>query len=64
MGSGLRYGLACEVNLNMNEMTLTDSEPFHFLEFRHGPISMAGSTVAVIGLLSEQNLAHEAAVLQ
>lgn len=64
LGSGLRYGLACEVNLKMKEMTLTDSEPFHFLEFRHGPISMAGSTAAVIGLLSEQNLAHEAAVLQ
>jgi len=64
LGSGLRYGLACEVNLKMKEMTLTHSEPFHFLEFRHGPISMAGPTAAVIGLLSEQNLAHEAAVLQ
>lgn len=64
LGSGLRYGLACEVNLKMKEMTLTHSEPFHFLEFRHGPIAMAGPTAVVIGLLSEQNHAHEAAVLQ
>ena len=40
LGSGIRYGLACEVNLKMKEMTLTHSEPFHFLEFRHGPMSM------------------------
>jgi glucosamine--fructose-6-phosphate aminotransferase (isomerizing) len=43
LGSGARYGLACEVNLKMKEMTLTHSEPFHFVEFRHGPIAMACS---------------------
>lgn len=63
LGSGPRYGLACEVNLKMKEMTLTHSEPFHFLEFRHGPISMAGPTAVVVGLLSEANRSHEAAVL-
>jgi glucosamine--fructose-6-phosphate aminotransferase (isomerizing) len=31
LGSGSRYGLACEGNLKMKEMTLTHSEPFHFL---------------------------------
>jgi glucosamine--fructose-6-phosphate aminotransferase (isomerizing) len=64
LGSGPRYGLACEVNLKMKEMTLTHSEPFHVLEFRHGPISMAGSTALVTGLLSESNYDHEAAVMQ
>jgi glucosamine--fructose-6-phosphate aminotransferase (isomerizing) len=63
LGSGARYGLACEVNLKMKEMTLTHSEPFHFLEFRHGPISMVGTSAAVIGLLSERNYADEEAVL-
>ncbi|MBN1218357.1 MAG: SIS domain-containing protein [Anaerolineae bacterium] len=63
LGGGPRYGLACEVNLKMKEMTLTHSEPFHFLEFRHGPISMVGPTALVTGLLSEVNRAHEAAVL-
>jgi len=64
LGSGPRYGLACEGNLKMKEMTLTHSEPFHFLEFRHGPISMVGPSALVIGLLSDVNRSHEAAVVQ
>jgi glucosamine--fructose-6-phosphate aminotransferase (isomerizing) len=64
LGSGPRYGLACEVNLKMKEMTLTHSEPFHFMEFRHGPMSMVTTTAAVVGLLSESNHAHEQAVMQ
>lgn len=63
LGSGIRYGLACEVNLKMKEMTLTHSEPFHFLEFRHGPMSMINETAVVIGMVSESNLSHEKAVL-
>jgi glucosamine--fructose-6-phosphate aminotransferase (isomerizing) len=63
LGSGIRYGLACEVNLKMKEMTLTHSEPFHFLEFRHGPMSMVGASTVVCGLLSEANRLHEARVL-
>jgi glucosamine--fructose-6-phosphate aminotransferase (isomerizing) len=63
LGSGMRYGLACEVNLKMKEMALTHSEPFHFLEFRHGPMSMVNEQAVVVGLLSEKNLSHERAVL-
>lgn len=63
LGSGIRYGLACEVNLKMKEMTLTHSEPFHFMEFRHGPMSMAGETAVVVGLLSDNNFAQEQKVL-
>ena len=63
LGSGIRYGLACEVNLKMKEMTLTHSEPFHFLEFRHGPMSMVNQTAVVVGMLSDVNQAHEAKVL-
>lgn len=64
LGSGIRYGLACEANLKMKEMTLTHSEPFHFLEFRHGPMSMVGGQTVVVGLLSESNFSHEWAVLE
>lgn len=64
LGSGIRYGLACEVNLKMKEMTLTHSEPFHFLEFRHGPMSMVGESTLVCGLLSTVNRQHEAKVLE
>jgi glutamine---fructose-6-phosphate transaminase (isomerizing) len=63
LGSGIRYGLACEVNLKMKEMTLTHSEPFHFLEFRHGPMSMVLPSAVLVGLVSEKNFAHEMAVL-
>lgn len=63
LGSGIRYGLACEANLKMKEMTLTHSEPFHFLEFRHGPMSMVTENTVVVGLLSDTNRVHEAKVL-
>ncbi len=63
LGSGIRYGLACEVNLKMKEMTLTHSEPFHFLEFRHGPMSMVNQNAVVVGMFSDANRIHEARVL-
>ena len=63
LGSGLRYGLACEVNLKLKEMTLTHSEAFHFLEFRHGPMSMVNDDALVVGMLSDTNRVHEAKVL-
>lgn len=63
LGSGIRYGLACEANLKMKEMTLTHSEPFHVLEFRHGPMSMVNEKAVVVGLLSDVNRVHEAKVL-
>jgi glutamine---fructose-6-phosphate transaminase (isomerizing) len=63
LGSGARYGLACELNLKMKEMSLTHSEAFHFLEFRHGPKAMINSKTLIIGLVSEQNSTHEMAVL-
>jgi glucosamine--fructose-6-phosphate aminotransferase (isomerizing) len=63
LGSGIQYGLACEVNLKMKEMTLTHSEPFHFLEFRHGPMSMVNEKAVVVGLVSQSNFSHEKAVL-
>jgi glutamine---fructose-6-phosphate transaminase (isomerizing) len=64
LGSGPRYGLACEINLKMKEMSLSHSEPFHFPEFRHGPISMVGPSTLVVGLLSDTHHAVEAAVLE
>jgi glucosamine--fructose-6-phosphate aminotransferase (isomerizing) len=63
LGSGIRYGLACEINLKMKEMTLTHSEPFHFMEFRHGPMSMVNEKAVVVGMLSDANRVHEAKVL-
>lgn len=63
LGSGLQYGLACETNLKMKEMSLTDSEAFHFLEFRHGPMSMVTPCSLIVGLISAANQTHEQQVL-
>ena len=63
LGSGARYGLACELSLKMKEMTLSHSEPFHFLEFRHGPQSMVSDSTLIIGLVSEANGDKERLVL-
>ena len=63
LGSGSRYGIACEGNLKMKEMTLTHTEPFHFFEFRHGPMSLVTESTVMIGLLSETNFSLESAVL-
>ena len=64
LGSGPRQGLACELSLKMKEMSLTHSEPFHFMEFRHGPKSMVTPQTLVIGLRSTPNGPHETAVLE
>jgi glucosamine--fructose-6-phosphate aminotransferase (isomerizing) len=64
LGSGLQYGLACEANLKMKEMSLAISEPFHFMEFRHGPMSMVNERTLVVGLLSEAARPYELAVLR
>lgn len=64
LGSGPRYGLAGELSLKMKEMSLSHSEPFHFLEFRHGPKSMVTASALVAGLRSTVNGTQEVAVLE
>ncbi len=64
LGSGPRYGLASEASLKLKEMSQTVSEPFHFFEFRHGPISMVDPQTLVIGLVSETAFSGEMAVLR
>lgn len=63
LGSGPRQGLACELSLKMKEMSLSHSEPFHFMEFRHGPKSMVTPSALTIGLCSTAHAGEEAAVL-
>jgi glutamine---fructose-6-phosphate transaminase (isomerizing) len=63
LGSGPRYGLASELSLKMKEMALSHAEPFHFLEFRHGPKSMITPGALVVGLLSRTHHESEGKVL-
>ena len=64
LGSGPQYGIANEIMLKMTEMSLSASGAFHFMEFRHGPMSMANKNALVVGLLSAENYVHEAPVLR
>jgi len=64
LGSGPNYGLACEGMLKMKETSLSYSEAFHFMEFRHGPKSMIDDSSLVVGLLSDSARENELAVLE
>jgi glucosamine--fructose-6-phosphate aminotransferase (isomerizing) len=64
LGSGPRFPLACEASLKLKEISLSASEPFHFLEFRHGPMSMVDERTLIIGLLSDRSRQLENAVLE
>ncbi len=63
LGSGPRYGLACELSLKLKEMSLSHCESFHFMEFRHGPKSMVTPTTLIVALVSQANRSPEQAVV-
>jgi glucosamine--fructose-6-phosphate aminotransferase (isomerizing) len=50
--------------LKMKEMSLSYSEAYHFLEFRHGPMAMVNANTLVAGLISDSGGSHEIAVLR
>jgi glucosamine--fructose-6-phosphate aminotransferase (isomerizing) len=64
LGGGPLYGLANEAMLKTKEMSLSHSEAYHPLEFRHGPMSLADEHTLVVGLLSDTGLAEELSVLK
>lgn len=64
LGSDALYGIACEAMLKMKEMSLSYSEAFHTMEFRHGPMSMVGADSLVVGLISPDSAAHDLQTLR
>lgn len=64
LGSGFLYGIAQEAMLKMKEMSISYSEAFHVLEFRHGPMSMVNAQSLIVGLISPEACQQEAAVLR
>jgi glucosamine--fructose-6-phosphate aminotransferase (isomerizing) len=48
----------------MKEMSLSSAEAYHFLEFRHGPMSLVDRDHLIVGLLSEELRDFELAVLR
>ena len=69
LGSGPLFGIASEGMLKLKEMSLTSSEAYHGMEFRHGPMSMCGVNTSVISLVTperrrlEDAVAHDLAAL-
>jgi fructoselysine-6-P-deglycase FrlB-like protein len=47
LGSGWSYGVACEAALKLKEASLSITEAYHTMEYRHGPISLAGPQTLV-----------------
>lgn len=64
LGSGPLYGIACEGMLKMKEMSLSHSEAYHFMEFRHGPKSIVNERTLIAALLSDSATDHELKVLE
>jgi glucosamine--fructose-6-phosphate aminotransferase (isomerizing) len=64
LGQGPFYGVACEYGLKIMEMSLSTSQVFHSLEFRHGPKSVVTPATLLIFLLSEQGYEAECDLLE
>ena len=64
LGSGPLYGVACEGMLKMKEMSLSHSEAYHFMEFRHGPKSIVNERTLIAALLSDTAAEYELKVLE
>jgi glucosamine--fructose-6-phosphate aminotransferase (isomerizing) len=64
LGSGPFYGLACEAMLKTKEMTVSWSEAYHVLEFRHGPMSVVAPSALIVGMISDSAAQSEIDVLR
>jgi glutamine---fructose-6-phosphate transaminase (isomerizing) len=64
LGQGLYYGVAQEAMLKVMEMSCSYAEPFHTLEFRHGPKAILSPETLVTFFLSESGYQAERAVLE
>lgn len=62
LGAGTLYGMATEGCLKLQEMSITFSQAFHPLEYRHGPISLIDDQSVVVMLYSHDTLEEEAKV--
>lgn len=63
LGQGPFYGIACESMLKMKEMTISMSEAYHVLEYRHGPMAIVDKNTLVTLFFSSQGISQEEALL-
>ena len=63
LGAGVNYGIATEGCLKLQEMSLSYSQAFHPMEYRHGPVSLIDEGSLVVMLYAEETAAEEAALV-
>jgi glucosamine--fructose-6-phosphate aminotransferase (isomerizing) len=59
LGQGPFYGLANEAALKMQEMSISSSQSFHSLEYRHGPMSTATEHSLITLLVSHEGESYQ-----
>jgi glucosamine--fructose-6-phosphate aminotransferase (isomerizing) len=64
LGSGPVYGLANEATVKCKEMSLSMAEAYHFMEFRHGPMSLVDGEHLIVALMSDATRSYELSVLR
>jgi glucosamine--fructose-6-phosphate aminotransferase (isomerizing) len=63
LGAGVNYGIATEGCLKLQEMSLSYSQAFHPMEYRHGPVSLIDEGSLVVMLYAPDTAAEEAALV-
>ena len=63
LAQGPFFPIAREAALKMTEMSCSYAQPYHTLEFRHGPKSIVGPETCLTFLLSETGMEAESEVL-
>lgn len=60
LGAGPQFGIATEGGLKLQEMSISYSQSFHPMEYRHGPVSLIDTRSLVVLLYSSASAAEEA----
>lgn len=63
LGAGPLYGMATEGSLKLQEMSISYSQSFHPMEYRHGPISLVDDQTLAVMLYSADTRDEEAKVV-
>ena len=63
LGQGIDYGIACECMNKMKEMSLSNSEAYYTLEYRHGPMSLVDDKTMIILLGNDETVDGDAKLL-
>ena len=63
LGAGVNYGIATEGCLKLQEMSISYSQAFHPMEYRHGPVSLIDDRSLVVMIYSADSATEEAALV-